>query len=77
MSFLGELSPLMLRDIKEMLLLPVIFVVRGGIMFVWLSSFGFVERLLSCFFLGYSFPPCIGVFHLLTSVGLDLWKDIV
>ena len=50
MSFLGELSPLMLRDIKEMLLLPVIFVVRGGIMFVWLSSFGFVERLLLCFF---------------------------
>jgi hypothetical protein len=42
----------MLRGIKEMgLLLPVIFVVRGGIMFVWLSSFGFVERLLlSCFF---------------------------
>ena len=50
--FAGELSPLMLRDIKEKwLLLPVIFVVRGGIMFVWLSSFGFVERsLLSCFF---------------------------
>ena len=48
---LGELSPLMLRDIKEkLLLLPVIFVVRGRIIFVWLSSFGFVERLLSCFF---------------------------
>ena len=42
MSFLGELSPLMLRDIKEMLLLPVIFVVRGGIMFVWLSSLDFL-----------------------------------
>jgi hypothetical protein len=42
----------MLIDIKEKwLLLPVIFVVRGGIMFVWLSSLGFVERrLLSCFF---------------------------
>jgi hypothetical protein len=26
------------------------FVSRGGIIFVWLSSFVFVERLLSCFF---------------------------
>ena len=33
--FIGELNPLILRDIKEKwLLLPVIFVVRGGIMFV-------------------------------------------
>jgi hypothetical protein len=42
----------MLRDIKETLLLyPLVFVVTGGIMFVWLSSFGFIERrLLSCFF---------------------------
>jgi hypothetical protein len=28
-------------------------------------------------FLGCSFPPCVGVFHLLSFVGLDLWKDIV
>jgi hypothetical protein len=28
----------------------VVVVVRGRIIFVWLSSFGFVERLLSCFF---------------------------
>ena len=50
---LGELSPLILRDIKEKsLLLPVIFVVRVGILFLWLSSFMFVERLLSCFFKG-------------------------
>ena len=35
MFFIGELSPLMLRDIKEKgLLLSVIFVVRDGIMFV-------------------------------------------
>jgi hypothetical protein len=33
--FIGELIPLMLRDIKEKsLLTPIIFVVRGGIMFV-------------------------------------------
>jgi hypothetical protein len=33
--FIGELSPLMLRDIKKKcLLLPVTFVVRGRIMFM-------------------------------------------
>jgi hypothetical protein len=49
--FIGELSPLLLIDIK-LLLLSVIFVVRIGIMFVWLSSFGFLKRrLLFCFFL--------------------------
>jgi hypothetical protein len=26
-------------------------------------------------FLGCSFPPCVGVFNLLSFVGLDLWKD--
>ena len=30
-------------------MLPVIFVDIGGILIVWLLSFGFVERLLSCF----------------------------
>ena len=49
--FLMELSPLLLREIKDKsLLLPVIFVVKGGIMFVWLSSFVFVETLSLCFF---------------------------
>ena len=48
--FTGELSPLILRGIKEKSwLLPVIFVVRVGILFMWLSSFRFVGRLLSCF----------------------------
>jgi hypothetical protein len=67
------------------LLLPAIFVVRFGIMFVWLSSFGFViRRLISgkrkkkkinfLLFHGCSFPPCVGVFHLLSFIGLDLWK---
>jgi hypothetical protein len=38
--FTGELSPLILRDIKEKsLLLLVIFVVRVGILFMLLSSF--------------------------------------
>ena len=47
MSFWGELSPLILRDIKEKsLLLPVIFVVRVVILFLQLSSFRFVEGLL-------------------------------
>ena len=36
--FIGELSPFILRDIKEKsLLLPVIFVARFGILFMWLS----------------------------------------
>ena len=49
--FIGELSPLILRDIKEKsLLLPFIFVVRVGILFLWRSSFGSVEGSLSCFF---------------------------
>jgi hypothetical protein len=46
------------------LLLPFIFVVRGGILFLWLSSFRFIEGLLSCFFLGFNFHPCVGVFPL-------------
>ena len=48
--FIGELSPLILRNNKEKSLFPVIFVVRVGILFMWLSYFRFVERLLSCFF---------------------------
>ena len=47
-------------------------------MFVWMSSLGFGERrftFLLC--LGCSFPPCVGVFYLLSFVGLDLWKDVV
>jgi hypothetical protein len=49
--FIGELSPLILRDIKEKsLLCSVIFVVRVGILFLWLSSSRFGVGLLSCFF---------------------------
>ena len=41
------LSPLLWRVVKDQwLLAPVIFVVRGGIMFVCFSSFGFVVRWL-------------------------------
>jgi hypothetical protein len=37
----------MVRDIKEKgLFLTVIFIVTGRIMCVWLSSFGFVVRIL-------------------------------
>ena len=76
--FIGELNPLILRDIKEkLLLLPVIFVSKVGILFLYLSSFSFAKGLLSCFFLGCSFPPCVSVFHLLYFVGLDLWKYIM
>jgi hypothetical protein len=51
--FIGALSPLILRVIKKKsLLLPVIFVVKSGIFFMWLSSFRFFKRLLSCFSYG-------------------------
>jgi hypothetical protein len=41
-------------DIKEkQMFLPVILLLEMEVMYVWLSSFGFVERLLSWFF----FPP--------------------
>ena len=67
------LSWLLLRDIKEKwLLLPVIFVVRGRIMFVWVYW-----KITFLLFLGHSFPSCVGVFHLLSFVELDLWKDTV
>jgi hypothetical protein len=49
--FIGELSPLILRDIKEKsLLLSVIFVVRVGILFMWLSSLGFLKDYFLAFF---------------------------
>lgn len=41
--FIGELGPMMLRDIKDQLLLvPLIFIVSGEVMFVWFSSSVFV-----------------------------------
>jgi hypothetical protein len=49
--FIGKLNTLILRNIKENLLfLPVSFVVRGGILFMWLSSLG----LLKFYFLAFS-----------------------
>ena len=44
--FTGELSPFILKDIKEnkAIVTSCYFVVRGGIMFMWLSSFWFVKR---------------------------------
>jgi hypothetical protein len=57
------------------LLLPVIFVVRAGILFSGYVLLGvFKDYFL---FLGRSFSPCVGVFPLLSFEGLDLWKDIV
>jgi len=73
---IGELSWLVLRDIKETWLsLYAIFVVGGGIMFVWLYPLGFVARrlVISWFFLVCCFLPCVGVFHLLSFVGLWSW----
>ena len=47
-------------------------------MFVCFSSFGFVvKRVNFMLFLGCSFPPCVGLLTILSSIGVDLWKDIV
>jgi hypothetical protein len=52
--FIGELSPLILRDIKEKsLLLPIIFVVRVGILFFWFFFF-FLLGLLKDYFISFS-----------------------
>jgi hypothetical protein len=51
--FIGELSSLIVRDIKDKsLLLPIIFYAEGAIMCVSFSSFKFVVKcLISCVFL--------------------------
>jgi hypothetical protein len=75
--FIGELSPLILRDIKEKLLLrPIIFVVRVGILFMWPSSLVLLKDYFLLFF-KLTFPLCVGFFPLLSIEGLDLWKDTV
>ena len=52
--FIGELNPLILRDIKERrLLFSDMFVFVSDFMCLWLSAFDFVVRyLLSCPFFG-------------------------
>ena len=69
--FIGELSSLILRDIKDRrLLVPVIFGFVGGFMCLWFSPFGFVVSGLLCF-LWCGYLPCVGIFLLGSSVGLD------
>ena len=49
--FIGELNPMTIRDIKgKSLLLPVNFVFKVGLLFMWLSSLG----LLKDYFLAFS-----------------------
>jgi hypothetical protein len=76
--FIGELNPLMLRDIRKsdcysmlFLLLEVELCLSGYLLL------GLLKDYFLAFFLVCSFSPCVGVFHLLSFVGLDLWKDIV
>jgi len=42
---------------------------RNVITIVWLSSFGFVERIIPYFLLRCSFPPSVGSFNLLSFIG--------
>ena len=74
--FIWELSPLMLRDISILLL--VIVVVRGRIIFVCLClPWVCCKNINFLVFLGCSLHPCVGVFHLLSILGLDSCKDIL
>jgi hypothetical protein len=40
------------------------------LLFFWVCC----EKISFLLFLGYSFPPCVEVFHLLSSIGLGLVK---
>jgi hypothetical protein len=63
----------MLRDIKEQqFLLPVTF----NVIFVYLSSFGFFERLLSCYFYGVV-PLLVFAFPSIILCRAGFVKDIV
>jgi hypothetical protein len=75
--FFGELSPLMLGDIKDQqLLLPDIFHFRGRYMHMWVSYFGVVERLVSSIFLGVvSLLLLLFFFYIFCRTWL--WKYIV
>ena len=57
------------------MLLPIIFVVRVGILFFWLSSFRFVEGLISCFSRAWLSSLYCLFFLLLFFEGLDSWKE--
>jgi len=52
-----------------------IFLVRGRIMFDYLFSFH-CKEIIFLFSVWCIFSPCVGVFHLLSFVGLDLLKVI-
>lgn len=53
------------------LLLVVVLCLCGSLLLDCCEMINFL------FFLGWCFPPCVGVFILLSSVGLDYWTDIV
>jgi hypothetical protein len=70
--FIWELSPLVLRDISDSCFLLFFMLLRlWGYLLLGLFKDYFLT------FLGCSFPSCVGVFHLLSFVGLDLWKDTI
>jgi hypothetical protein len=70
--FIGELSPLTLRDIRDQwLLLPVIFVIIGKIMFVYFLLLDLLKKINFLVFLGCSIPSYGGLFLLLSSGVVD------
>jgi hypothetical protein len=76
---IGQLYPLLLRDIKDRLLLvPAMFVFIGDFMCLWFSPFDLVWELINIlFFLWWRYLLFVGVFLLRSSVVLDWWIDAV
>ena len=70
--FIGELSPLILRDIKEKICCFLLFL----LLVLGFCSFGYLLLgFLKDYFLAFSrvsFPSCVGVFTFLSFEGLDL-----
>ena len=60
-----------------LLLLPVIFCLEVELCLCGYLLLVCGKKTTFLLFLGCSFSPCVGVFHLFSFVGLDLWKDIV
>jgi hypothetical protein len=75
--FIGEFSPLMLREIKEKeLLLSFIFLLKLGFCSCGCLLLGLLKDYFLAF-LWYSFCPYVGVFPLLSFEGLDSREYIV
>ena len=77
MSFFGEIEfTYIQRYYGKMIVSSCYFCCQSWYyIYVFNKPFGLLKDYCLAF-LRYSFPPCVGVFHLLSFEGLDLLKDI-